>query len=110
MVNDLNILICAVNATLLMVFLRLKTPPATLREKLNKMDIIGNVIVIGSTTSIVIALTWGGVLYPWSSSHVLSPLVFGILGLGAFAIYEIYFCSHCAAHELDRHLQKRFAP
>ncbi|KAI0291116.1 major facilitator superfamily domain-containing protein [Russula brevipes] len=89
---DLNIPICAVNATLVVLFLRLKTPPATLREKLRKMDIIGNILVTGSTTSIVIALTWGGVLYPWSSVHVISPLVFGLVGLGVFAIYEIYFC------------------
>jgi len=52
----------------------------------------GNILVIGSTTSIVIALTWGGVLYLWSSAHVISPLVFGLVGLGVFAIYEIYFC------------------
>ncbi|KAI0291115.1 major facilitator superfamily domain-containing protein [Russula brevipes] len=88
----LNLPICAFNATLVMLFLRLKTPPATLREKLSKMDIIGNVLVIGSTTSVVIALTWGGVLYPWSSAHVLSPLVVGLVGLCVFSIYEIYLC------------------
>jgi hypothetical protein len=48
--------------------------------------------VIGSTTSIVVALTWGGVVYPWLSLHVLSPLAFGLVGLGVFAIYEIYLC------------------
>jgi hypothetical protein len=52
----------------------------------------GNVLVIVSTTSVVIALTWGGIRYPWSSGQVLAPLVIGLLGLGAFGIYEIYFC------------------
>ena len=52
----------------------------------------GNILVIGSTTSVVIGLTWGGVRYPWSSAHVLSPLVIGLVGLGVFMIYEIYFC------------------
>ena len=51
----------------------------------------GNVLVISSTTSIVIALTWGGVTYPWSSGHVVAPLVVGLIGLGVFGIYEIYF-------------------
>jgi len=88
----LNLPISAVNATLVVLFLRLKTPHATLNEKLRRMDIIGNILVIGSTTCIVIALTWGGVLYPWSSAHVLSPLVSGLVGLGVFAIYEIYLC------------------
>jgi hypothetical protein len=40
----------------------------------------------------VIALTWGGVTYPWSSGHVIAPLVLGLLGLGVFGVYEIYFC------------------
>ena len=52
----------------------------------------GNILVIGSTTSVVIGLTWGGVRYPWSSAPVLSPLVIGLIVLGVFIIYEIYFC------------------
>jgi hypothetical protein len=83
----------------------------------------GNILVTGSTTSVVIGLTWGGVQYPWSSARVLSPLILGLLGLCVFVIYEIYFCKppvvspfagteqalstdifqgpHCVAHELD---------
>ncbi|KAI0268427.1 major facilitator superfamily domain-containing protein [Russula aff. rugulosa BPL654] len=88
----LNLPICALNATLVLLFLHLKTPPATLREKLSKIDIIGNILVTGSTTSIVIGLTWGGVRYPWSSTRVLSLLILGLMGLCTFVIYEIYFC------------------
>src|SRR6266849_4737335 len=51
-----------------------------------------NILVIGSTTSVVIGLTWGGVMYPWLSARVLSPLVIGLVGLCVFMIYEIYFC------------------
>ena len=52
----------------------------------------GNILVTGSTTSVVIGLTWGGVQYPWSSARVLSPLIVGLVGLCTFVIYEIYFC------------------
>ncbi len=52
----------------------------------------GNVLVIASTTSVVIALTWGGIRYPWLSAHVLSPLIVGLIGLGVFVIYEVYLC------------------
>ena len=31
---------CALNAILVLLFLRLKTPPTTLREKLSKIDIM----------------------------------------------------------------------
>jgi hypothetical protein len=38
--TDLNPPICAFNATMVLLFLRLKTPPATLREKFSRMDIM----------------------------------------------------------------------
>ncbi|KAH9962019.1 iron permease [Lactifluus volemus] len=89
----LNLPICALNATLVLLFMRLKTPLATLREKLHKMDIIGNILITGSITSLVIGLTWGGVRFPWSSVHVLAPLVVGFVGMSLFVIYELYLCA-----------------
>jgi hypothetical protein len=47
---------------------------------------------MGSITSVVIGLTWGGVRFPWTSVHVLMPLIFGFVGLSLFVIYEFYFC------------------
>ncbi|KDQ22095.1 hypothetical protein PLEOSDRAFT_1109216 [Pleurotus ostreatus PC15] len=64
-------------------------PRNTPRED-GRMDWIGNLIVVAATTSCVIALTWSGVQFPWSSSHVLVPLIVGLLGLAAFLIYEAY--------------------
>lgn len=54
----------------------------------------GNFLVIGSTTSLVLALTWGGVEAPWNSPRVLVPLVLGILGIGGFLLYEVKVSSH----------------
>ncbi|KAH9956871.1 iron permease [Russula dissimulans] len=88
----LNLPICAMNATLILLFLRLKTTPTNLKEKLGQIDIIGNILITASATSLVIGLTWGGIQYPWSSAHVLSPLVIGFVGLGIFLIYEVYIC------------------
>ena len=48
----------------------------------------GNLIIIGSTAAVVIALTWGGVTHPWSSAQVLVPLVIGVVGFVVFFIYE----------------------
>jgi MFS family permease len=36
--TDLNLPICVFNATLVLLFMRLRTPPATLGEKLSKID------------------------------------------------------------------------
>ena len=63
----------------------------------------GNVIVVASSTSLVIALTWGGVQYPWSSSHVLIPLTLGIMGLGFWFVYEAVWATHpivCPTHRV----------
>ncbi|KAJ7589103.1 Mfs1.2 [Mycena floridula] len=90
----LNLPICAVSIGLVIVFLRLPTLPGTLKEKLGQMDWIGNAIMVVSTTLIVIAITWGGVDFPWSSSHVLGTLIPGLLGLGGFFYYEAKFATY----------------
>ncbi|KIL85722.1 hypothetical protein FAVG1_11217 [Fusarium avenaceum] len=57
-------------------------------EKLRRIDYIGNAILIGSSVSILLALTWAGPVYPWSDARILAPLIIGILGLVGFVIYE----------------------
>ncbi|KAF7308140.1 MFS general substrate transporter [Mycena chlorophos] len=75
---------------LVVLFLHLKTPPAPpgVSGKLLRLDVFGNAILIGSTTAITLALTWGGVQYAWDDSRVLACLVIGVVGLGAFVVYE----------------------
>ncbi|KAI0687844.1 Mfs1.2 [Cerioporus squamosus] len=84
----LNLPICGVTIPMVLVFLKLPTPPGTWREKMARIDYIGNFLVISSTASIVIGLTWGGVVYAWSSVHVLVPLILGLCGLAGFLVYE----------------------
>jgi hypothetical protein len=33
-------------------------------------------------------LTFGGINFPWSSAHILAPLVIGLVGLIFFIIYD----------------------
>ncbi|KAJ7838312.1 iron permease [Mycena leptocephala] len=87
----MNLPICAFAATLVGVFLRLKRPRGSLAEKLKRLDWIGNVIVVGSTTSMVIALTWAGTQFGWLSVQVVVPLAAGLVGLGAFLTYEALY-------------------
>lgn len=42
-----------------------------LSEKLRRVDWIGSVLFIGSTTSFLIPVTWGGVSYAWDSWRTL---------------------------------------
>ena len=48
----------------------------------------GNTLVIGGTTAVTIAITWGGVFAPWGSSKVLVPLIVGLVVLGLFILWE----------------------
>ncbi|KAI1376081.1 MFS general substrate transporter-like protein [Hypoxylon crocopeplum] len=60
----------------------------TLADKLTKIDWVGNLIFIGSISSILIALSWAGSVYPWSSYHIIVPLVMGLVGLVLFMLFE----------------------
>ena len=44
-------------------------------------------MVAGSTLTLI-GLTWGGIHYPWSSVHVLVPLILGIALMAIFVVYE----------------------
>ncbi|KAF8961745.1 major facilitator superfamily domain-containing protein [Flammula alnicola] len=77
----LNLPISGLTVVLVLVLLKLPTPPGTMKEKLAKMDWMGNFIIIASTASVVIALTWGGVVFACS-------LILGLFGMFVFLLYE----------------------
>ncbi|KAF7329101.1 MFS general substrate transporter [Mycena kentingensis (nom. inval.)] len=72
----LNLPICTVAAVFVLVFLRLPTPQGSFREKIGRLDLIGNILVISSTASCTLALTWAGTSESnsWTSPRVLVPL------------------------------------
>ncbi|KAF8573684.1 MFS multidrug transporter [Ramaria rubella] len=91
----LNLPICGIALVLVALFMHLPTPFGNLplQAKLRRIDWIGNTVIIGSTTACMIAVTWGGVTFPWSSPRVLVPLCLGLVGLAAALVYELKFCS-----------------
>ena len=78
---------------MLPAFLRLKRTPGSIPEKLIRVDWIGTVIFIGSITSFLIPITWGGTQYAWDSASTITPLVIGIVGIFSFTIYEWFIPS-----------------
>ncbi|KAG9043887.1 hypothetical protein FS837_009033 [Tulasnella sp. UAMH 9824] len=87
----MNIPLTAIAIVFVWFFLRLKTPQDDFRTKMKKMDWIGNGLIILATTLTVVALTWAGVKYPWSSYQVLVPLIVGLALTAAFFVYEAKF-------------------
>jgi hypothetical protein len=75
------------------IFLNLGLRERTLVEKLSTIDYLGSFIFVASSTSVLVPLSWGGVMYSWSSWHTLVPLLLGITGLAVFILHQIYFSS-----------------
>ncbi|CDO75065.1 hypothetical protein BN946_scf184605.g6 [Trametes cinnabarina] len=84
----LNLPLAGIAFIFVTIFLKVRTPPGTLQEKLARIDWIGNFFVITGTTLALIGLTWGGVSFPWGSAHVLGPLIIGAVFLVIFFVYE----------------------
>ncbi|KAI1749855.1 major facilitator superfamily domain-containing protein [Xylaria castorea] len=61
---------------------------AAILTKLKRIDYAGNAILVASVVAVLLALSWGGTKYPWSSYQVLVPLIVGIFGLVLFHMYE----------------------
>ena len=64
----------------------------------------GNFLIIASSTSCAIALTWGGIRFPWSSANILVPLILGLVGIIAFLVYEATLAKHPIVSSLTLHL------
>lgn len=72
------------------------TPPqaipaaAPLREKLLQMDPLGTALIMGFIISFLLALQYGGIQHPWSSSVVIGLFAGSGLMLAAFVALELF--------------------
>jgi len=84
----LNLPLSAIAMVFIMCFLHVKAPKDNFLKKVKRIDWIGNFLVIASTTSVILGLSWGGIQNPWSSWKTLVPLTMGGAGLILFFYYE----------------------
>ncbi len=84
----LNLPISGLGFLLLVFVLRLHDPQTPLRAGLAAVDWLGSITVIFGTLLVLLALTLGGVVYPWVSPTVLGMLSGGALLLAAFGYVE----------------------
>ncbi|RLL96034.1 hypothetical protein CFD26_104292 [Aspergillus turcosus] len=85
----LNLPIGGVGLLLLILFLQVNYDRETsIPTKLKRLDYLGNMLLVGAIVAILIALSWGGTRYPWSSGHVVAPLIIGLLGIPAFVLFQ----------------------
>ncbi|KAG8159567.1 hypothetical protein KVR01_010204 [Diaporthe batatas] len=85
----INLPVGGISMFLLWLFLRVKWDRETSTwEKLKRIDVAGNCLLVASTVSVLIALTWAGSTYPWSSFRILVPLIIGLVDLVGFFFLE----------------------
>lgn len=73
------------------LFLQLNYQTNSFLAKLRRVDWIGMVLFLGSTTGFLIPITWGGVQYPWDSWRTLVPMLISAAGLVVFIIHQEYW-------------------
>ena len=85
----INFPIGGVALALLVGFLHVKHDTTiTFKQKIKKIDFTSNLLLVTSVTSVLIALTYGGTRFSWSSWRVILPLVLGLAGIIGFGFFE----------------------
>ncbi|KAG6354077.1 hypothetical protein INS49_005048 [Diaporthe citri] len=86
----INLPIGGASLVLLLVFLQVgyQKHDVAWTTQLRRIDYIGNGILIAGSTSILVALTYAGTRWSWSSWHTLLPLLIGFVAFGLFVAVE----------------------
>ncbi|KAF9640397.1 putative MFS transporter [Lasiodiplodia theobromae] len=85
----MNIPICVLGFLLVLFLLDIHNPRTKLGDGLRAIDWTGMLAIIGLTLMILLALDFGGVIYPWNSPKIVCLLVFGCLLSVVFAFNEV---------------------
>jgi hypothetical protein len=84
---------CALGFAALPWLLKSKAETSSLKSKLLQTDPFGGFLFISSTTSFLVAMSWGGTQEPWKSFRTIVPLILGALGMVATVIWEYRYAS-----------------
>uniref|UniRef100_L2GGU9 Efflux pump antibiotic resistance n=1 Tax=Colletotrichum fructicola (strain Nara gc5) TaxID=1213859 RepID=L2GGU9_COLFN len=79
---------CAAGLVLVPWLVNLDRPADAMGEMLGRMDWLGSALFIGSATLFLVAVSWGGLRYSWSSAGTLVPLSLGAVGIALTLVYE----------------------
>ncbi|KAJ2364450.1 hypothetical protein H4S01_003775, partial [Coemansia sp. RSA 2610] len=71
-----------------LITLRLPVPNGSVSDKLQRVDFLGSLVLVGGVVMLLLGLTWGGKTYPWTSARVICLLASGVLVLGVFILVE----------------------
>ncbi|KAI0018444.1 major facilitator superfamily domain-containing protein [Xylariomycetidae sp. FL0641] len=84
----INLPIGGVVFLVLLLFLNVSNPRTPILAGLKSIDWLGSVLVIGSVLMVLLALDFGDVVFPWSSTTIICLIIFGAVVLGLFILNE----------------------
>lgn len=92
----INLPFCGIGLIMIALFVKLEqTNKASLFKKLaSQVDWVGGILFTASMTSTLIAITWGGVNFSWTSASTLVPLIVGLFGLFCTWVWEKWYAAH----------------
>lgn len=98
----INFPFCGFGLVVVPLVVRLRIKKSSFASKIARVDWIGGFLFIGSLTSFLIAISWGGAQYTWSSFRTLVPLIIGAIGIIASLVYERFAKEPFLRHTLFR--------
>ncbi|GAB0131878.1 hypothetical protein EsDP_00000333 [Epichloe bromicola] len=84
----INLPLSGVVLAILLFVLKLHNPRTPAREGLMAIDWLGSLLIIGGTLMLLLGLEFGGVQHPWDSATVICLVVFGVVTVVLFVVYE----------------------
>ncbi|OAA46957.1 multidrug resistance protein fnx1 [Metarhizium rileyi] len=84
----INLPLSGVGILILIFVLKLHNPRTPVRQGLLAIDWAGSLLIIGGTLMFLFGLEFGGVQHPWASPTVVCLIVFGVVTIGLFVVYE----------------------
>lgn len=73
---------------LVIIYCNFQFPKTSTKEKLTRFDYTGNALFLMGATAVVLALTWAGHPYAFSSTAVLVPLLVGLAMMASLGFVE----------------------
>ncbi|GAO19759.1 uncharacterized protein UV8b_02804 [Ustilaginoidea virens] len=83
-----NLPLSGIVLVILVLVLKLHNPRTPVKQGLVAIDWAGSLLVIGGTLMFLFGLEFGGVQHPWDSAIVICLVVFGVVTVGLFVVYE----------------------
>jgi EmrB/QacA subfamily drug resistance transporter len=75
--------------SVLALFMIIAKTPGLKAGRGGKVDILGALLVVSAFVPLLLALSWGGHLYAWSSPHILALFAITAVALALFVLVEL---------------------